>query len=171
MKSGYIVEFKRKGFTATLLGGLLKLFEPSWDGWGWHLAIAWERAYQGWLLLEATASGVMLNFYEDKFLEQNTRSWKWLDKTPTRAEKDKFFEEHTLKRYDIAIYFWTSLAIITRHYFNRPIPKLFDDRWSCHELIQDYAEVMGKPIVSRYDVVIITDIIKALKEKTDATNK
>jgi len=35
---------------------------------------------------------------------------------------------HLGKRDDIAIYFWTSLQYILRHYFNRRIPRLLDDR-------------------------------------------
>jgi len=76
----------------------------------------------------------------------------------------KFLQGHINKKYDVAIYFFTALAIIIRHYFNRPIPKLLDQRYSCWELVQEFSIEMGKPILSRYDVVVIVDIIKALKE-------
>ena len=172
LKSGYIIEFRRKGFTGIVLGGLLKLFEPSWDGWGWHLAIAWEKGYQeGWLLLEATAGGVMCNFYEDCFLERNTRSWKWLDEIPTRAKKDKFFETHILRHYDIASSFWLVVQYLIRHYFNHRIPRLLDDRFSCWELVFEFCEEMGKPIASKYDCPILIDLLKNFEGDKDGTNK
>jgi hypothetical protein len=167
---GYIVEFKRKGFVSWFLGGLLKLFNPSWDMYGWHLAILWEKSLDGWIILEAVGQGVKINYYSTKFLDRNTRCWKWFDEPPTRAKMNKFFEAHIDKKYDVQVYFWTALAVIIRHYINRPVPKLLDDRFTCWELVQYFSESIGKPIQSKYDVVLITDIIKALKKgKTNGT--
>ena len=163
IQRGYIIEFKRTGLTSAILGSLLKLFERSWDGWGWHLAIAWEQAYDGWNILEATEDGVEINYYSDKYLDENTRAYQWLTKVPSRKAMGEFLKSHINKKYDVAIYFWTALAIIIRHYFNHPIPKLLDDRFDCWELSAEFFAEVGEPIQSKYDVIIITDIIKALK--------
>lgn len=165
MKRGDILEFKRKGFVSKVLGDLLGFFERDWDKFGWHLAIAWDKAYGGWYILEATALGQKINYYSDEHLAENSRSWNWLDKTPGTKQMGKFLESHIDKSYDVGIYFWTTFAIIFRHYFNHPIPKLLDNRFSCWELVQSFAEDMGKPIISKYDVVIISDMIRAFKGK------
>lgn len=161
MKTNDIVEFKRKGFVSFVLGGLLKILVPSWDGWGWHLGIAWGAKADGWWILEAKANGVVINWYPTRAL-LNTRSHTWLDEVDGR-EKREFLLFHSGKKYDIAIYFWTALAIIIRHFWNRPIPKLLDNRFSCWELVAEYCAAMNKPIVSKYDVIIITDILKHFK--------
>ena len=163
MRAGYIIEFKRKGIVSAVLGGILKLFDHDYDGWGWHVAIAWAKAYDGWFVVEACALGVKANYYSDKYLERNTRAWKWFETPLLNEQMNKFLQANIDKAYDIAIYFWTSVAIIVRHYFNHPIPKLLDQRFSCWELVAEFCADMGKPIVSKYDVVIISDIVKALK--------
>ena len=77
----------------------------------------------------------------------------------------EFFDSHINKRYDVAVYFWTALAIIIRHYFNRPIPKLLDNRFSCWELVQEFTTHCGKPVLSRYDVIILPDMLEALEQE------
>jgi len=165
MRPGDLIEFKRGGLVSAVLGGLLKLFERDWDGWGWHVAIAWERTYNGWYILEAIGPGVKTNYYSDATLKARTRSYHWLDKEPTVEAMGQFLQTHIDRAYDVAVYFWTGLAIIIRHYFNRPIPKLLDQRFCCWELAAEFFADMGKPIVSKYDVIIITDILRAIKAR------
>jgi hypothetical protein len=162
MKKGSIIECKREGFASFILGGILKRLEPAWDGWGWHLGIAWEKGVAGWYVLESTGKGVQLSFYSNKYLQENTRCYDWLGVEPPQDKLDRFLKRYIGKDYDIAIYFWTALAVIIRHYFNRPIPKLLDNRFSCWELVGEFCAEMGKPIVSKYDVIIISDVIRAL---------
>ena len=169
VRPGYLLEHKGGKFPSVswFLSRLLKVFERDWNGWGWHLSIAWLQGFDGWYILEATSDGVQMNFYDNDYLFHDTRIYKWFDEPPSLVARELFYQQHIGKRYDVAIYFWTGLAILIRHYFNRPIPKLLDQRYSCWELIQEFSTEMGKPIVSRYDVVIITDIIKALEGKLD----
>jgi len=162
MKRGDFVEFKRSGPVATVLGGLLKLFERDWDGWGWHLAILWEKRSEGWMILESVKNGVSLNYYPNKDLER-TRIWLWFEELPTREVMEIFYKDHIGKRYDAAIYFWTVLQYIIRHYFNHRIPRLLDDRFTCWELVFWFARCMGKPIQSVYDCPIITDFLKVME--------
>ena len=164
-----VVEFKRKGPTSFILGSLLKLFTPSWDKWGWHLAIAWERVFDGWMILEALSGGVQVKFHSDKELMATTRNYKWLTNTD-ELTAHALLKEFQGKKYDVAVYFFTALAIIIRHYFNRPIPKLLDSSYTCWELVQEFCCEMGRPICSKYDVVIITDMIEALKTGQTSIN-
>ncbi len=164
MKRGDIIEFKRQGFVSTILGGVLKLFERDWDGWGWHLAIAWLQVGDlGWHILEATEDGVETNFYFNSWLKDEVRTYKWLDKVPSQKKMNKFLEGHLNKKYDVVIYFWTTLQYLIRHYFNHRIPRLLDDRFTCWELASEFCDEMGKPWESRYDCPMITDFLKVAK--------
>jgi len=140
----------------------LKLFERWWDGWGWHLSIAWKKAGNGWYILEATGDGVEVNFYRNKYLFTDTRIYQWFATPPTRKVMDKFYREHIGKKYDVAIYFWTALQYLFRHFWNKRIPRLLDDRYTCWELVFEFCDEMGKPLGSKYDCPIITDFVKAM---------
>lgn len=166
MKTGDIIEFKRGKFFSVsgILGNLLMIFDHKWDGWGWHVAFAWEKAYLGWYILEATRQGVMINFYSNEYLSKNTRYWEWYLEYPDQEKLDKFANSVMGKKYDIAIYFFTAIAIIVRHYFNRPIPKLLDHRFSCWELVAEGCADFGWPVVSKYDVIILPDLIRSFKK-------
>ena len=163
IKLGDIVVFKRKGPVSFVLGGILKLFVPSWDGKDWHTApVSKHDNERGWMICEALAGGVQenpLSLYHDYTV------YRWFDEVLDQSKVNKFVADHLGKAYDVAIYFFTALAIIIRHFWNRPIPKLLDRRFSCWELTQEFTTALGKPIVSPYDVVIITDLMKALKGK------
>ncbi len=159
-----IVVFQGDGFIFQVLGRLLKLFNTWWDRWGWHTAIIWRRGYQGWFLLEATAHGVMEHFYSDAYLHDHARIYRWLDTCPNQKSMDSFFETHILRPYDVAIYFWTALQYLVRHFFNHRIPRLLDARFTCWELCFEFAEEMGKQIGSKYDCPMITEMIKAFEE-------
>jgi hypothetical protein len=167
---GDIIAFNGTGFIAKLLSGLLGLFDPWWRKLSpkpWHLAIAWEKAYDGWYIFEATASGQKINYYSDKHLSETSRSYSWFDKTPTKKQMAKFLKEHVDKKYDVAIYLWTMIQYIIRHYFNRRIPRLLDDRYTCWELVDEWCNDMGKPIQSKYDCVMISDIMKNLESDNE----
>jgi len=163
MKRGDIVEFKVGGRTSGILSRILKFFERDWDRWGWHLGIAYEKSYDGWYIMEATGEGTQTHYYPTWYLEKYTRSYKWFDRVPNKKKMAKFREGYVGKKYDVAVYFWTALQYIIRHYFNRRIPRLLDDRFTCWELVGDFCEYMGKPIQSKYDCPILTDILKELK--------
>lgn len=162
MKAGDIVLFHRKGPVSFLLGNLLKLIDKNYNGEYWHTGILWLREYDGWLVLEALASGVELMYHSTKQLEKEADVFPWLDESPDKDRMQKFFDEYQGKPYDIIIYFWIALALIIRHYWNKPIPRLLDNRFCCWELCAEFFEFMGKPIVSKYDIAIITDIVKAV---------
>lgn len=165
IKRGYIVEFKRGGFVSKFLGSILKLFERDWDGWGWHLGIAWGDDFNGWYVLEALSGGVEMNYYSDEYLRENTRVWKWFDKPPLKKKMGKFLLDHINENYDVGVYFWTLAQYLIRHYFNRRIPRLLDNRWTCWELAFWFCREMGKPIQSIYDCPLISDAIRVFKNE------
>ena len=166
MEKYNIVEFKRVGFVSFIIGSLLKVFEHKWDGWGWHLAVAWERVFDGWILLEAVAKGVSLNFHSDKELSANTRSYHWFDKPLTFIDEDAvaFYYRHIEKKYDVAVYLWTALQYFARHLLNHRVPRLLDDRFTCWELVSEFCDEMGKPVESKYDCPMLPDILKQLQK-------
>jgi hypothetical protein len=170
MNSGDLIEFKRKGFVARVLGGILKLFERKWDAWGWHVGIAWQRSHGGWYILEAVARGVTINFYSFAFLAENTRFHTWLEETPRDDAMKAFFQEYIGKRYDVAIYFWTALQYLIRHFFNRRIPRLLDDRFTCWELAAAFFDYMGKPVHSKYDCPMLPDILANISQEITGMN-
>ena len=165
MKRGDIVEFKREGIASAVLGSVLKIFERDWDAWGWHLGIAWEETNGGWYILEALGSGVETNIYLDEYLKENTRNYSWLDDEPSQQKLLEFLTDHLNQKYDVAVYLWTSLQYLVRHFFNHRIPRLLDERWTCWELVFEFCEDMGKRIGSKYDCPMITDFLKAIKER------
>jgi hypothetical protein len=161
---GDILVFKGNGFIYRVLGSILKLFDPSWDGWGWHVGFATTKSTsEGCVVCEALASGVQENFYTpDKFTSDKVRVYRWIKPPPSEVKVQDFIEKHVGKKYDVAIYLWTALQYLLRHYWNRRIPKLLDHRFSCWELLGEFCDDMDKPIVSKYDVIIITDIMDEL---------
>jgi len=168
MKVGDIIEFRRRGLVSGLLGGILGLFERDWDGWGWHMGVAWQDSKVGdsnvgWYVLEALSGGVEVNFYTSQYLEENTRGWQWLEESPSRERMDKFLSDYVNKKYDVVVYFWTMLQYLVRHYFNRRIPRLLDERYTCWELAFWFCREMGRPIQSIYDCPLISDAIRAFK--------
>jgi len=183
MKVADIVEFKRKGFMSWFLGGLLKLFNPSWDGYGWHLAILWQPGYDGWYILEATGQGVRKNWYDRTYLQKNTRIWSWLDEAPLDGYMKTFLARHINKRYDVAVYIhtlvqylllraieWFQKTFIPWHKFNISLPRVLNNRWTCWEIVFWFCRDMGKPIqesigldYTRYP--LITDFLRAVTNR------
>lgn len=138
------------------------MLDKEWDGWGWHLAIAWEKSTieDSWYILEARQDGVEINLYPTLFLKSQTRMYQWLDKQPTKKQLKSFLGTHLGNKYDVTIYFWTSFQYLIRHFFNHRIPRLLDNRYTCWELVFEFCEAMGKPISSIYDCPIIADAVK-----------
>ncbi len=170
MKAGDIVTFRGKGPVFGFFNILLNLFDDYWrslDWKPWHMGILWQETYGGWYVLEAIGQGVKINYYSTEHLKDNTRCWDWLDGEASMEKRFEFLRGHIDKRYDVGIYFWTMLQYLVRHYFNHRIPRLLDERFTCWELVSEWCEFMEKPIHSKYDCPLITDILKNLEECQD----
>jgi len=165
IRTGDLVEFKRRGPVSAVLGGLLHLIDRSWDAWGWHLAVIWEKSDlgDGWYIMEALSGGVETNYYSMEDIRTRCRVYHWLDQEPDAKSQSKFLKGHLGKDYDVAVYFWTSLQYLIRHFINRRIPRLLDERFTCWELMATWCDFMGKPVHSKYDCPMISDIIKKIQ--------
>ena len=162
---GDILVFRRKGFISGVLGWVLKRFEPWWDGWGWHMAIAWKKGHFGYWILEAAAQGVKVNLIQEKVLKSDVRTYRWLDEPPSDEDLEKFMSENLNRGYDAAVYLWTMIQYLVLHFFNHSIPRLLDNRYTCWELAFLFAREMGKPIQSVHEYPILTDFLKEVEEK------
>jgi len=163
IKVGDIIIFKRNGLVSFILGGILKLFERGWDGWGWHVAfISGIDDYTGVMICEALAGGVTenpLSNYKDY------RVYRWFDESPDQFKVNRFVSKHKGEKYDILVYPLTALAYLIRHYWGRPVPRLLDNSWSCWELVYYFCNRMGKPLAESYDFPMISGLNKILAGK------
>jgi len=163
IKTGDIIVFKRKGFVSFVLGGILKQFERQWDGWGWHVAFASGfHDDNGWMICEALAGGVQENPLSNY---QDYKVYHWFDEPLDQFKVNRFVAKHLGQKYDILVYPLTALAYLVRHYWGKPVPRLFDNSWSCWELVYYFADRMGKPFAESYDFPMVSDLMKALEGK------
>jgi len=164
-QAGDILVFKRKGFVSGVFGWLLKRFEQSWDGWGWHMAIAWQKSEGGFGLwiLEAAGEGVRVNLIKNEKLKTEIRAYRWLDEAPSGVAMEKFMADKLDKGYDVAVYFWTMIQYLVLHFFNHSIPRLLDNRFTCWELAFFFCREMGKEVESIHKYPILTDFLKKVE--------
>jgi len=162
IKRGDIIEFKGRGPTFFFLGWILKLFEWWWDRWGWHTAFVCGKDERGLLICEALDSGVQITPLS-RYDGYPYRIYRWLDRVPPQTKVDAYVESVLGARYDVTIYFWTAAQYLFRHFFNRRIPRLLDDRYTCWENVFWFMREMGKPIQSIYDCPMITDMLKVVR--------
>ncbi len=145
-----------------ILSVLLSFFNSEWrnqDWKPWHTAFVFAKDSYGWVICEALAEGVTTNYLDES---KEYRVYRWFDNPPFRLRE--FICDHLYAEYDVLLYFWTAVQYLARHYWNRPIPRLLDNKFTCWELVAEMCESMGKPIISKYDCPIITDILKALEK-------
>jgi hypothetical protein len=164
IRAGQIVLFKGKGLVFSILSLLIAIVDSNWRGrkWKpWHCGILWRKDTGGWYVFEGYAPRSRLHFYANADLK-DARFYNWV---PFYPKAEVFLETHIDKPYDVAIYFWTGVQYLIRHYLNHRIPRLLDDRYTCWELISEYASFMGKPVQSRFDCPMIPDILKAIEKK------
>ena len=160
-RPGDVILFKGEGPLFEILSRLLKLFEPGWNRYGWHMAfVAWDSE-DGLVICEALANGVCLNPLNK---QREYRVYRWLDTEPPRYMIMDFVKHHLNEKYDVLLYPWTAAFYLFRHFWNKPIPRLLDNAWTCWELVCEFANEMGKPIISVYDCPVITDILRNFGE-------
>lgn len=161
---GDILVFRRKGFVSGVLGWILKRFERSWDGWGWHMGIAWKKGIYGYWILEAAAEGVRVNLIDVEKFKDDIRFYKWLDEPPSDEAMEEFMLENLKYDYDVAVYLFTVLQYLVFHFLNHRIPRLLNKRYTCWELAFWYARVMGKPIQEIHKYPMVTDFLKIVEK-------
>ena len=159
LRVGDILVFKGGGLVFEILGRILKLSERHWDRWGWHTGFV----VYGNQVCESIAEGIVLSPLS-KYKPEETRVYRWLDTPPTNKKINTYLKSHLGKRYDVAIYFWTALQYLIRHFWNRRIPRLLNDRFTCWENISEFCDDMGKPILSHFDCPMLPDILLELEK-------
>ncbi len=162
IRAGDVIVFKGEGYIFRLCSLLFSVLDSSWrkrDWKPWHVAFLTQMDS---IICEATAKGVVLTplfKYEGK----EWRCYRWFSESPRDIDIARFLGYYYGKKYDVLLYFWTLVQYIFRHYWNRPIPRLLDDRFTCWELVASFAEDMGKPLQSKYDCPTLPDILNALE--------
>lgn len=106
-RPGDILVFKRSGLVANILSWLIvKIREPKWDRYGWHLApIVAGNAY-----LDAQFPRVKLSLISD--IKREVKCYRVFQEPPS-ADKISLAINYLLdKPYDCLVYFWTFLWAI-----------------------------------------------------------
>ena len=164
MKIGDVIAFPGNGLIFKVLSRILWLFNRWWDRKHWHLAIAWESAESGWWVMEADAKGVQINFKPDEVLNK-CKILSFLKKVPGKKKRKQFKDSHLGLSYDAAVYFLTMIQYLVLHFFNRPLPRILDNRFTCWELAEEWCVFNGKPWTTwgrTHKYPIITDALQAL---------
>lgn len=164
MRCGDILIFRGSGWVHKILSRWLKLFERWWDGWGWHMAFVSyiDKATNEIYIAESVGSGVQVT---PLGADHNTyRVYRWFDELINEDKLTAFTERYLGCDYDVAVYFLTMLQYLVLHYFNHPIPRLLDNRYTCWEFVFLMCREMGKPIQSIHKYPVITDFLKAIGE-------
>ncbi len=134
----------------------------------WHMSIPIQRTMTGWFVMEGASPKSRIHHYSFETLDRNAvRAYKWLDKKPDSMELGAFMSAYVGKKYDVDIYFWTAAQYLVRRFWNRRIPRLLDDRYTCWEFACEWAEANGKPFQAKYDCPFIIDILDALEGVTN----
>ena len=162
---GDIVLFEGQGVVFRTLSALLSIFDSYWRKlrWKpWHLAVVCEGGLNGYWVLESTGKGVVFSFMDYKALKE-CRIYRWLDDEPEPRKVNEFINNYIGCNYDVACYLFTMLQYLILHFFNHPIPRLLDNRFTCWELAFQFCREMGKPIQSLHKYPMITDFLREVK--------
>jgi len=133
----------------------------------WHISVPVKKTMTGWWVMEGASPKSRIHWYSNEYIARRVRAYHWLDVVPNDETIQSFFASYIGKQYDVQVYWWTALQYLVRHFLNRRIPRLLDDRYTCWELACEWAEANGKPMTSKYDCPMITDILDNLEGVTN----
>ena len=163
---GALVLVKGEGLTFRIISGLLSLLNPSWRKrkWKpWHtFFICGHDDSRGWLICEALGEGVCVHPLAN-YTSKEYRMYRWFDSPRDQNKITDFVASHLGQKYDILVYPLTALAYLARHYWGRPVPRLFDNSWSCWELVYYFADRMGQSFAESYDFPMINELLDSLE--------
>ena len=168
LKPGDILCWRGSGPVFRVLSFLLGLFEPHWRGrtWKpWHLLVAWDAEPNGWYILEATAEGVDINFYDAHRLQllfdyDLVRAYRWLDFKPPRSAMNEFYLSIQHYTYDIGAYFGVALCRLFG------LPYRNDRQHMCWETVSAFTAWFSKPLTPANEYPLINRILDKLEEQT-----
>lgn len=160
---GDVIVFKGKGLLFEILSRLLKLLEPDWDRWGWHLAIAEKEVDGGWILIEALAPRVQEKFHDWKELWERTKAYTWLDSPPSKQKMSKFKELYLGYPYDVTAYIGITFAYLFWKVTGKSF-RMIDTEHLCWETVAAFCRFMGKPLQPIYMYPMIWRIMGRLEQ-------
>ena len=171
VRRGDILVFKRernpfKSPPSAVLGCALWFMErllplrPRYDGWGWHTAIVISRVRGSYKILESVGGGVRYGFAPENRIGRGIRVYRLLPSEPDAAVLEKIAQDYLGKPYDVLVYFWSALAYLLRHFWNRRIPRLLDGCFTCWELTFAVMKRLGMTIGSPYDCPMLPDMLR-----------
>jgi hypothetical protein len=155
---------KSTNIVGPVLSFLIGIFDSQWlnlQRKPWHVRFVSKGFGLSATVCEALAGGVCEKFLDSIPLEKQ-RAYRWFNDPLTQDWLDKWVGEHLGKPYDVMAYFSTALQYLLRAIWNRRIPRLLDGQYTCQELVMELAEDAGKPMASKRDCPMITDLCKAL---------
>jgi hypothetical protein len=154
----------KAGPLAGFISFLSSIFDSQWRDLKrkpWHVRLVVSGYGRTATVLDALAKGVEEKPIDSIPLDKQ-QAYRWFDDSINADFLKKWVEAHIGKRYDVLAYFWTAAQYLARAIFNRYIPRLLDDKYTCWELIMEFCEDAGKPMNSKRDCPLITDLCKAL---------
>jgi len=164
VRAGDIILCDKSGPVAGVISFLISLFDSQWRSLRrkpWHVRLVVSGYGRTAIVLEALGPGVEEKPIDSIPLDKQ-QAYRWFNEPINANFLKQWVEDHLGKPYDINAYFWTAFQYLVRHIFNRRIPRMLDNRYHCVELVMEFCEDAGKPMASKYDCPLITDLCKAL---------
>ena len=160
LKVGDIIVFKGDGSLYEVLSRALKLFEPSWDRWGWHTAFIATIKDGQIYIAEALAKGVCVNPLST-YSKREYRAYRWLDAEPDRDKVMAFVREHRGDHYDVLCYIWTFVQRLVLKLSRGKVKLgyLKNDDYTCWEWVSFFCESFGKPWCEEINFPLLTDFL------------
>lgn len=158
VKLGDIIVFKGDGILYWVLSRILKLFEPQWDVWGWHMAFVYQVEGDDIHIAEALAKGVCINPLNG---DRQYRIYRWLDTEPDRYKVIDFVNQHKGDRYDVLCYVWTFIQRLVLKLSKGKIKLgyLKNDDYTCWEWAAFFCEKFGKSWCDELNFPLLTDFL------------
>lgn len=164
---------KNTNIIGPILSFFIGIFDSEWlkmKRKPWHCRLVISGYGRTAIVLEALAGGVQQKTIDYIPLEKQ-RAYRWFDSPINAAKLKAWVDEHEGKPYDVLIYFWTAVQYLFRALWNRRIPRLLDDKYTCWELVMEACEDFDKPMNSKRDCPLITDLCRALHIITPTTGE
>jgi hypothetical protein len=164
VRPGDILLCDGSGFIFSVLSFLISIFDSGWRKLKrkpWHCRLVVSGYGRAAIVLEALAGGVVEKTIDSIPLSKQ-RAYRWFKEPINMDFLSTWVDAHLGKPYDVMAYFSTAAQYLLRAIWNRRIPRLLDDRYTCQELIMEFCEDAGKPMQSKRDCPMITDLCKSL---------
>jgi hypothetical protein len=164
VRPGDIILCDSAGPLAACLSFMISVFDSDWRNLQrkpWHVRFVSKGVGLNATVCEALSPVVCeRRLTSIPILKQ--RAYRWFDDGIQQEWLDRWVYAHCGLRYDVLIYFWTAIVYLARAVWNRYIPRLLDDRYTCWELVMEMCEDAGKPMHSKRDCPLITDLCQAI---------